>query len=128
LDSHRRTDRQTLADLDQDSDWQQLSPDQHTAILGKHGLDQTVSVDASTAESILDELEHCSLSQWADRTQALKNRFEQVRLEVAKLLEPKVQRVDLPRRTLRDEAELTAWLNEAEQRIRDKLDDGPVMI
>jgi hypothetical protein len=53
---------------------------------------------------------------------------EQARLEGAKLLEPKVQRVDLPRRTLRDETELAAWLEEAEQRIRSRLNDGPVML
>ncbi|MBK1705245.1 BREX system P-loop protein BrxC [Halochromatium glycolicum] len=128
VEAYRKTYDAEMAALDHDSDWQQLSPDQRTAILVKHGLDQTVSVDAATAESILEELEHCSLSQWADRTRALKSRFEQVRLEVAKLLEPKVQRVDLPRRTLRDEAELAAWLKEAEERIRGKLSDGPVMI
>jgi hypothetical protein len=82
----------------------------------------------STPESILDALERCSLSQWADRIQALKGRFEQARLAAAKLLEPKVQRVDLPRRTLKDEAELGAWLAEAEALIRGKLGEGPVMI
>jgi hypothetical protein len=91
-------------------------------------LDETVAVDVTTPERILDELERCSLSQWADRTQALKGRFEQARLEAAKLLEPKVQRVDLPRRTLKDEAELATWLEEAEERIRGKLSDGPVMV
>jgi hypothetical protein len=36
--------------------------------------------------------------------------------------------VDLPRRILKDEAELAAWLKEAEERIRAKLNDGPVMV
>jgi hypothetical protein len=36
--------------------------------------------------------------------------------------------VDLPRRTLTDEAELAAWVKEAERRIRDKLADGPVVV
>ena len=49
-------------------------------------------------------------------------------MDVARLLEHKVQRVDLPRRTLTDEAELADWLAEAEARIRAKLEDGPVMI
>lgn len=31
-------------------------------------------------------------------------------------------------RTLRDEAELAEWLAEAEERIRNKLNDGPVML
>jgi hypothetical protein len=132
-----------MAALEQDGDWKKLSADQRETILAKHGLHEVshpspsgrdaggegaVSVDVSTPESILDALERCSLSQWGDRTQALKGRFEQARLEVAKLLEPKVQRVNLPRRTLKDEAELGAWLAEAEALIRGKLGEGPVMI
>jgi len=132
-----------LTELERDSSWKKVAPEQRQAILAKYGLHEVshpspsgrgaggegaASVDVSTPESILDELERCSLSQWADRTQALKGRFEQARLEAAKLLEPKVQRVDLPRRTLKDETELTAWLEEAEQRIRHKLGEGPVMI
>jgi predicted Ser/Thr protein kinase len=49
-------------------------------------------------------------------------------MDAARLLDPKVQRVDLPRRTLTDEAELADWLAEAEVRIRAKLADRPVMI
>jgi len=66
--------------------------------------------------------------QWADRTQALRGRCDQAPMDVAKLLQPKVTRVDLPRRTLTDEADLDAWLQKAEQRVCDKLKDGPVMI
>lgn len=39
-----------------------------------------------------------------------------------------MHRVDLPRRTLTDEAELADWLAEAEARIRAKHADGPVML
>ncbi|NCA89504.1 MAG: BREX system P-loop protein BrxC [Gammaproteobacteria bacterium] len=117
-----------LSALERDGDWRKLSPEQRETILARQDLDETVAIDVSTPESILDELERCSLAQWADRTQALRGRFEQARLAAAKLLEPKVQRVDLPRRTLKDEAELAEWLKEAEARIRGKLSQGPVMI
>jgi hypothetical protein len=143
VEAYRTTFEAEMAALEQDSNWQKLPPDQWAAILAKHGLHEVsrpspsgrgaegegaVSVDVATPESILDELERCSLSQWTDRTQALKGRFEQARMDAATLLEPKVQRVNLPRRTLKDEAELAAWLKEAEERIRDKLNDGPVII
>ena len=132
LNHHVQTFRTTfdteMAALEQDGNWQALSADQRTTILVKHGLHGRVAADVSAPERILDELEQCALAQWADRTQALKGRFDQARLEAAKLLEPKVQRVDLPRRTLKDEAELEAWIEEASQRIRDKLKAGPVMI
>ena len=128
VEEYRKTFDREMALLEQDSNWQKLKPEQCKAILAKHGLDETVSVDVSSPESILDELERCSLSQWADRTQALKWRFEQARLDAAKLLQPKVRRVDLPRRTINDEAELADWLKEAGQLISDELEDGPVMI
>ena len=117
-----------LTALERDGDWRKLSPEQRETILARQDLDEAVAIDVSTPESILDELERCSLAQWADRTQALRGRYEQARLAAAKLLEPKVQRVDLPRRTLKDEAELAEWLKEAEARIRRKLTEGPVMI
>jgi hypothetical protein len=128
VEAYRKTFDDEMASLEQDSNWKKLTPDQRKAILVKHHLDETVSVDVSSPESILDELERCSLSQWADRTQALKGRFEQARLDAAKLLQPTVQRVNLPRRTITDEAELAAWLEETKRLIRDALEEGPVMV
>jgi hypothetical protein len=49
-------------------------------------------------------------------------------MEAAKRLQPTVTQVDLPRRTLTTEEDLADWLAEAEQRIRDKLQSGPVRI
>ena len=85
-------------------------------------------MDVSSAETILEELERCSLSQWVDRRYALDTRFEQARMDAAKRLQPTVARVDLPRRTLTSETELAAWLAEADQRVREKLEHDPVMV
>jgi hypothetical protein len=127
-DAYRSSYQTELAALEQDSHWLALDPEQRQAMLASHNLNGGMALDLSSPDSILDELERCSLAQWPDRTQALKGRFEQARMDAARLLEPKVQRVDLPRRTLSDEAELADWLAEAEARIRAKLEDGPVMI
>jgi hypothetical protein len=143
VEAYRKTFDAEMAELGQDANWQKLTTEQRQQILASHHLSEATPpapagkaaggegrglLDVSTPEKILDELERCSLSQWADRTQALKGRFDQARLDAAKRLQPKVARVDLPRRTLTDETELDAWLKEAEQRIRAKLKDGPVMI
>jgi len=127
-DAYQGSYQTELAALEQDSHWLALDPEQRQAMLASHNLNGGLALDLSSLDSILDELESCSLAQWPDRTQALKGRFEQARMDAARLLEPKVQRVDLPRRTLTDEAELADWLAEAEARIRTKLADGPVMI
>jgi hypothetical protein len=128
VDEYRDTLTREQADLDQDADWQRLDGSQRERILAERHLGETVVVDTASPESILGELDRCSLSQWADRTQALRGRFEGARMDAARLLEPTVTHVDLPRRTLTSEEELTAWLAEAEQRIRDKLKNGPVRI
>jgi hypothetical protein len=128
VEEYRKTFDSEMGELERDSNWQMLTAEQRKAILARHSLDETVSVDVSSQDKILEELEHCSLSQWADRTQALKGRFEEACMDAAKLLQPKVQRVNLPRRTITNEAELAAWIEEAEQRIRDALEDGSVMI
>jgi len=132
LNHHAQEHRDTLAreqaELDKDADWQRLNDAQRQSILSERHLTDAVSVDTATADSILAELERCSLSQWADRTQALRGRFEGARMDAARLLQPTVTHVDLPRRTLTTEEDLTAWLAEAEQRIRDKLKAGPVRV
>lgn len=128
VEQYCQTFESEMAGLAQDSNWLALTSDQRNGILTQHHLNEVVSVDVSGSEKILDELERCSLSQWGDRTQALKGRFEHARMEAAKLLQPEVTWVDLPKRMLNDEADLADWLEEAEQRIRDKLQEGPVMI
>jgi hypothetical protein len=132
LNHHVQGYRDTLAreqaELDQDADWQRLDAAQRQHLLAKHHLTEGVSVDTSSPDSILAELERCSLSQWADRTQALRGRFEAARLDAARLLQPTVTLVDLPRRTLTTEEDLANWLAEAEQRIREKLSNGPVRV
>src|SRR4051812_29936622 len=46
----------------------------------------------------------------------------------AKLLEPRAQSVSLPSGTIKNEDDLKTWLDDAEERIRDKLKDGPVIV
>ena len=132
LNHHVQGYRDTLAreqaELEQDADWQRLDAAQRQQLLATHHLTDSVSVDTSSPDSILAELERCSLSQWADRTQALRGRFEAARLDAARLLQPTVTPVDLPRRTLTSEEDLANWLADAEQRIREKLEAGPVRV
>ena len=77
---------------------------------------------------MIDSLEDCSVSQWGDRTEALATKFESARIEAAQLLQPKLQRVSLPKATFENEAEIKDWLKKVEQQLIEKLKDGPVMI
>ena len=52
--------------------------------------------------------------------------YKRQRLEAAELLQPKLQRISLPRKTFESEADVDAWLDEVKQQILSKLNDGPV--
>lgn len=56
----------------------------------------------------------------------LPSRFKAARHAAVQLLEPKVVHVPLPKRMLKDEAELKAWLVDVEQLVTEKLVHGTV--
>ena len=60
--------------------------------------------------------------------QALPSRFEAARHAAVQLLKPNVVYVPLPKRTLNDESELKAWLEEVEALLSAKLKQGPIAL
>jgi hypothetical protein len=117
-----------LAELQADANWTKLGADQRQALLAERGLDKAAAAPAATAEALLDTLDGAPLDGWVDRIGALQARFEQVRVAAAKLLEPQVTVVQLPKRVLHDQSELDAWLDEARRLLAARLADGPVML
>ncbi|MFU3311912.1 BREX system P-loop protein BrxC [Pseudomonas sp. DC3200b2] len=115
-----------LAQLQADSQWQQLSDEQQRAILEKRKLLALEQPTLNDAEAILDSLGEVSLEQWTDRTDSLASKFDSARLEAAELLQPKLQRINLPRQTFESEADVDAWLAAVKLQILSKLNDGPV--
>lgn len=115
-----------LAQLQADSQWQQLSDEQQRAILEKRKLLALEQPTLNDAEAILDSLGEVSLEQWTDRTDSLASKFDSARLEAAELLQPKLQRINLPRQTFETEADVDAWLAAVKLQILSKLNDGPV--
>ena len=75
----------------------------------------------------LDEVRR-KLSELRAIGDALPTRFSNALAAAAKLLEPKAQHLKLSGGTIRDEADLKSWLEDAEGQIRAKLKDGPVIL
>jgi len=125
---YNRDRDQGLVSLEADGHWHKLDATQQEALLKKHGLDTAAAVKTASADDLLEALDETTLSAWEDRRKALAPRFDEARMEAARLLEPKVVHVQIPHRTLHDEAELKAWLGDVEALLRDKLKDGPVML
>lgn len=115
-----------LIQLQADSHWQQLSEQQKGDILGKRKLLSLAQPALNDAEAIIDSLNEVSLEQWTDRTESLSSKFDNARMEAVQLLQPKLQRISLPRKTFETEADVDTWLAEVKQQVLDKLNDGPV--
>lgn len=115
--------------LEVDDNWQQLSPDERHDLLATKRLtaaDAPAISLGSTAE-VLATLSHVRPDALADRIAALSSRFDDVLVKAAEAMEPEIQFVQLPRRTLKSEDDIQAWLEDARRELRDALQNGPVI-
>ena len=116
--------------LDADKNWQELEPEQRNGILSGQGLteSQKPKIKVQTDDDIIGTLSQTSLPGLSDRVAALPSRFQQAQQEAAKLREPQVTFLTLPRRTLKTEAEISDWLKDVEKQLIAGLKKGPVGI
>jgi hypothetical protein len=119
---------QGLTALDDSPVWKKITPPQRYDLLSGNGVRQVPAVAVGTTEEILDTLRQTKLSELKALSDALPTRFGKVLNAAAKLLEPKAQHVSLPGATIKNDAELSTWLTSAEETIRAKLKDGPVIV
>jgi hypothetical protein len=117
-----------LTNLEASSDWQKLSPPQRYDLLTANSVREVPEVAVGTTEEILETLHRIKLTELKALSDALPTRFNKVLAAAARLLEPKAQHVSLPSGTLKNEQDLKNWMGEAENKIREKLKDGPVIV
>jgi hypothetical protein len=117
-----------LERLETSDRWQKLTPEQRYELLTKHGIRQMPKIAVGTTEEVLDTLRQTKLTEFEAICDALPTRFSNALAAAAKLLEPKAQSVTLPSGTIKNEDDLKSWLSTAEEKIRDKLKDGPVIV
>ena len=117
-----------LAALELDTNWQKLEPEQRNALLAKQGLTltQKPEIKVQTEADILNTLSLISLESLRDRVVAMPSRFQQAAQDAAILMEPKVTFVSVPRRTLKTEVDIEAWLQDTKMQLIKALEKGPV--
>jgi len=121
-------DNEGVSSLDASETWKRLTSDDRKGLTTKYQLDQLPAIKVGSAEEVLESLRAMKLPEWGTLRDAIPTRFRQALAEAAKVLEPKAQHIKLPGGTIRNENELNSWLSSAEQQIRDKLKDGPVIV
>jgi len=116
--------------LGKDNNWIQLEPEQKNNLLGEQllTLKHRPEIRVQTTEDILATLNKFGLSSLRDRVIALPGRFEQIIVQAAELLEPKAQFIAVPRRTLKTEDDIDAWVEEVKVQLKAALDKGPIVI
>lgn len=127
---YKKRHEQGMARLADDSNWQQLEPEQRNQLLADQRLtlaDQPKIAVQSTQE-VLNTLDQCALAMFADRVAALPSRFDNVAVAAAELCEPEIQFIHVPRRTLKSDADIDAWAEEVKQQLKAALPDGPISV
>jgi len=116
--------------LGEDSNWQQLEPEQRNKLLAAERLtlnDRPV-VEVQSTNDVLVTLDRCSLSMFIDRVAAMSGRFDNVASEAAELCEPEVKFIKVPRRTLKTDEDIDAWTKEVVQQLKEAVKQGPVSL
>jgi hypothetical protein len=114
------------ARLKADAAWDKMTPDKKHELRVEHTLLLQDMPDLSTPEKIAKSMSARGLSQWRDMAFALPGRIEAALRDAAVELEPKTQSVTVPRRVIRTDTDLDAWLDEIRATIAPRLADGPV--
>ena len=116
--------------LSNDSNWIQLDKNKQDSLLKEYKLTESEhpNINTQSSEDILKTLDIISLSMFSDRIAAIPERVNELIRKAAKLLEPEVQFIELPKKTLRTEADIKDWIEEAEKKLKNALNKGPVAI
>jgi hypothetical protein len=116
--------------LEQDANWQKLEPEQRYELLSRQGLTmaQKPQIKVQTDDDIIATLSRISVSSLRDRVVAMPSRFQQAQQDAAKLMEPQVTFVSVPRRTLKTVEDIDAWLADTRESLVAALKTGPVGI
>ena len=119
-----------LKGLADDSNWQQLEPEQRYELMSGQSLHAAArpKVEVQSIGDVLATLDRCGLSMFADRVAALPSRFDNVAVSAAELCEPEIQFVNVPRRTLKTGDEIDAWAEDVKGQLKATLAKGPVSI
>ena len=108
--------------------WGKLKPSDQDSIKFAVGLTPPSKPDVATDEALADTLDRKPLSGIQAEVDAIAGRVNQAIERAARLLEPKVQTVTLERSTLRDAAEVEAWINRQKTMLLSKVANGPVLV
>ena len=108
--------------------WQKIKQGDRDRILTGLHIVKVTKGATGTEQEVLESLKRISLDAWRTRTAALPQLFADARIQVDKLIEPKMHHVKLGGATLRTPEEIKAWVERTEQELLDQLKQGPIVV
>jgi hypothetical protein len=126
--SHEKAFADAVAALAANTVWTKLTAADQDSIKTAVGLTPPVKPNVTTDEALAETLDRKPLSSAQAEIDAITGRVNQAIERAARLLEPKVQTVTLERATLRDAAEVDAWIERQKTTLLEKLANGPVLV
>lgn len=128
-----RTDHETafgaaMASLANNSVWTKVLPADQDAIKAAVGLSAPSKPDIASDDALVAHLGQKPLSNIQAEIDAIAGRVALAIERGARLLEPKVQTITLERSTLRDAAEVEAWVQRQATTLIEAVRHGPVLV
>ena len=117
-----------MASLASNSVWTKVLPAGQDTIKAAVGLSAPNKPDIASDDALVGHLDQKPLSNIQAEIDAIAGRVALAIERAARLLEPKVQTVMLERSTLRDAAEVEAWIKRQTATLIEAVRHGPVLV
>lgn len=125
---HKDAVRAATAALAMNSLWLGLDVGTRDQLLAKFGLIEPSPPGIATDNDLADFLDRQSLNRLRELIESIPGKLDAVLREVAKLLEPKVQYVSVPRDLLRTAQEVDVWVDRQREKLLLAVESGPVQV
>lgn len=126
--AHETAFNAAMASLAANSVWTKVALGDQESIKAAVGLQAPVKADIASDDALAGHLDQKPLSSIHAEIDAIAGRVALAIERAARLLEPKVQTVTLERSTLRDAAEVEAWIERQKTTLLSKIANGPVLV
>ena len=123
---------QALIKLSADATWQKLDPDDQSDISKITGLTAPETCSVSDDQKLKDALDNTSLESWQQKILLVPSLVKQALDEAARRLEKQKQikttKVSVRLGTLNDINEVQEWISEHEQKLKEAISKGAVIV
>ena len=119
---------QRMDDLQANSYFLKLTPEQKHKILARHQLLIKPEVKPSDSQSLLNQLQKASLYTWDTKIAALPGQFQSALEDAIGLSAPQAKTYSLPRTTITNQADIDAYLAELKTELEDLLKESGSII